>query len=32
MHSGTDGTIKVTVPMSSNDIVLVKLDRRKHGR
>ncbi|MGB8029201.1 MAG: beta-xylosidase [Terracidiphilus sp.] len=32
MHSGPDGTIKVTVPMNSNDIVLVKLERRKSGR
>jgi len=32
MHSGPDGTIEVELPMNSNDIVLVKLVRRKHGR
>ncbi len=32
MHSGSDGTIEVTVPMNSNDIVLVKLERRNHGK
>ncbi len=29
MHSGSDGSIEVTAPMNSNDIVLVKLERRK---
>ena len=29
MRSGADGTIKVTVPMNSNDIVLVTLKRGK---
>ena len=32
MHSGPDGTIEVTVPMNSNDIVLVTLKRRKAGK
>ena len=32
VRSGPDGTIRVTVPMNSNDIVLVKLVRRKQGR
>jgi hypothetical protein len=32
MRSGKDGTIEVTVPMSSNDILLVKLERRKQGK
>ena len=32
MHSGPDGAIEVTLPMNSNDIVLVTLARRKHGR
>jgi len=27
VRSGTDGTVKVTMPMNSNDIVLVKLQR-----
>jgi len=31
LHSGSDGTIEVTVPMNSNGIVLVKLERRKPG-
>jgi xylan 1,4-beta-xylosidase len=29
MHSGPDGTVKVTVPMNSNDAVLVTLERGK---
>ena len=29
MHSGTDGTIKVALPMNSNDVVLVTLMRGK---
>jgi len=32
VHSGSDGTVKVTVPMNSNDIVLLKLQRVRQGR
>ena len=32
MRSGKDGTIEVTVPMNSNDILLVKLERRSQGK
>jgi xylan 1,4-beta-xylosidase len=29
MHSGPDGTIEITIPMNSNDIVLVNLNRSR---
>jgi hypothetical protein len=29
MRSGPDGTIEVTLPMNSNDVVQVKLERGK---
>ena len=32
VHSTPDGTIKVTVPMNSNDVVLVTLKGRKAGK
>ena len=32
VHSGSDGTVEVTVPMSSNDIVLLKLERIRRAR
>ena len=32
MRSGKDGTIEVTVPMNSNDILLVKLERSSQGK
>jgi xylan 1,4-beta-xylosidase len=31
VQSGADGMLEVSVPMSSNDIVLVKLDHGEHG-
>jgi xylan 1,4-beta-xylosidase len=31
MRSGPTGTVEFTVPMNSNDIVLVKLNRGKEG-
>jgi xylan 1,4-beta-xylosidase len=32
VRSGADGTVEVTLPMNSNDIVLVKLWRNKAAR
>jgi xylan 1,4-beta-xylosidase len=32
VRSGSDGTVKVTVPMNTNDIVLLKLQRVRQGR
>jgi xylan 1,4-beta-xylosidase len=32
VRSGADGTVEVTLPMNSNDIVLVKLWRNKVAR
>jgi xylan 1,4-beta-xylosidase len=32
LRSGPKGTIEVTVPMSSNDVVLVTLKRDKGGK
>jgi xylan 1,4-beta-xylosidase len=32
VHSGSDGTVEVTVPMNSNDIVLLKLERIRRAR
>jgi xylan 1,4-beta-xylosidase len=32
VHSGTDGTVEFTVPMNSNDIVLVNLARRNESK
>jgi xylan 1,4-beta-xylosidase len=29
MHSGSNGNIEITMPMNSNDIVLVKLNRQE---
>jgi len=31
-ESGPTGTLELTVPMNSNDIVLVKLDRTKRKK
>jgi len=32
IHSGADGTAEMTIPMNSNDIVLVKLGRSKKNK
>jgi xylan 1,4-beta-xylosidase len=32
MRSGRDGMIEVAVPMNSNDVVLVKVERGKTGK
>jgi hypothetical protein len=32
MRSGSDGTIEFSIPMNSNDIVLVKLERGRANK
>jgi xylan 1,4-beta-xylosidase len=32
VHSGSGGTVDITIPMNSNDIVLVKLARSQPGK
>jgi xylan 1,4-beta-xylosidase len=32
IESTSDGTVEVSIPMKSNDIVLIKLERRQGGQ